>query len=108
MPLDGSSQPPSASLAAPDLADAGTLFHRLNNQLGISLAHAELLEAKSLDEAHRLRAAQVIKSILEAMGTAREIRARLVASVSGTLSASEWSQPSRIRPRVSPLPRSQN
>jgi len=26
------------------------LFHRLNNQLGIILAHAELLEAKSADE----------------------------------------------------------
>ena len=26
------------------------LFHRLNNQLGIILAHAELLEAKAADE----------------------------------------------------------
>jgi hypothetical protein len=51
-----------------------TLFHRLNNQLGIILAHAELLESKVADEKHRVRAAQVIASTLEAMGTAQEIR----------------------------------
>jgi len=50
------------------------LFHRLNNQLGIILAHAELLEAKAPDEMHRARAAQVVSSTLEAMGTAKEIR----------------------------------
>jgi hypothetical protein len=54
--------------------ELGLLFHRLNNQLGIILAHAELLEAKSPDDTHRARAAQVIASVLEAMGTAREIR----------------------------------
>ena len=50
------------------------LFHRLNNQLGIILAHAELLEAKAPDDMHRARAAQVVASALEAMGTANEIR----------------------------------
>lgn len=50
------------------------LFHRLNNQLGIILAHAELLEAKALDDMTRARAAQVVASVLEAMGTAQEIR----------------------------------
>ena len=50
------------------------LFHRLNNQLGIILAHAELLEAKSTDDMNRARAAQVVTSALEAMTTAREIR----------------------------------
>ena len=50
------------------------LFHRLNNQLGIILAHAELLEAKAMDDMNRARAAQVIASALEAMGTATEIR----------------------------------
>lgn len=50
------------------------LFHRLNNQLGIILAHAELLEAKSVDDVNRARAAQVVTSALEAMATAREIR----------------------------------
>jgi hypothetical protein len=50
------------------------LFHRLNNQLGIILAYAELLEAKATDEMNRARAAQVIASALEAIGTATEIR----------------------------------
>jgi hypothetical protein len=50
------------------------LFHRLNNQLGIILAHAELLESKATDDANRSRAAQVVSSVLEAMGTAKEIR----------------------------------
>ena len=50
------------------------LFHRLNNQLGIILANAELLEAKAPDDMHRARAAQVVASTLEAMGTAKEIR----------------------------------
>ena len=54
--------------------DIGLLFHRLNNQLGIILANAELLEAKSGDEMGRARAAQVVTSVLDAMATAREIR----------------------------------
>lgn len=56
------------------------LFHRLNNELGIILSHAELLEAKSADDVNRSRASQVIASVLDAMGTAREIRARLIES----------------------------
>ena len=51
-----------------------TLFHRLNNQLGIILAHAELLESKAVDDRDRVRAAQVVASALEAMGAAKEIR----------------------------------
>jgi len=54
--------------------DISLLFHRLNNQLGIILANAELLEAKSGDEMGRARAAQVVTSVLDAMATAREIR----------------------------------
>lgn len=50
------------------------LFHQLNNQLGIILAHAELLEVKAADESHRARASQVVSSVLDAMTTAREIR----------------------------------
>ena len=50
------------------------LFHRLNNQLGIILAHAELLESKATDDMSRARAGQVVSSTLEAMGTAKEIR----------------------------------
>lgn len=50
------------------------LFHRLNNQLGIILANAELLEARAADDATRARAAQVVSGVLDAMGTAKEIR----------------------------------
>ena len=62
--------------AGGDSEDLGLLFHRLNNQLGIILANAELLEAKSADEMARARAAQVVSSVLDAMTTAREIRLR--------------------------------
>jgi hypothetical protein len=62
-----------APLADPQLR---MLFHRLNNQLGIVLAHAELLEAKASDTSNRARAEQVVKSVLDAMGTAKEIRRR--------------------------------
>ena len=57
-------------------ADLRRLFHQLNNQLGIILAHAELLEVKGASDGHRARAAQVVSSVLDAMGTAREIRKR--------------------------------
>jgi hypothetical protein len=50
------------------------LFHRLNNQLGIILANAELLESKAPDDQHRARASQMIASTLDAMTTAKEIR----------------------------------
>ena len=57
-----------------DSPDLGMLFHRLNNQLGIILANAELLEAKLTDDTSRARASQVVSSVLDAMATAREIR----------------------------------
>jgi len=60
------------------------LFHRLNNQLGIILAHAELLEAKAGDDMHRARAGQVVSSTLEAMSTAKEIRSKIVINPSIT------------------------
>lgn len=65
---------PSTSVNEPQ--DVGLLFHRLNNQLGIILANAELLEAKLSDGTSRARAAQVVASVLDAMATAREIRLR--------------------------------
>jgi hypothetical protein len=63
-----------AKNAMEDSPELRLLFHRLNNQLGIVLAHAELLEAKAPDDMNRARAAQVIASVLEAMATARDIR----------------------------------
>ena len=63
----------SASSEAPDL---GLLFHRLNNQLGIILANAELLEAKLQEENSRARASQIVSGVLDALVTTREIRIR--------------------------------
>jgi len=57
-----------------DIPELQTLFHRLNNQLGIILAHAELLESRAVDDMQRARAGQVVSSALEAMGTAKQIR----------------------------------
>jgi hypothetical protein len=57
-----------------EIPELRLLFHRLNNQLGIILAHAELLESKATDNMNRARAAQVVSSVVEAMGTAKEIR----------------------------------
>jgi hypothetical protein len=50
------------------------LFHRLNNQLGVLLAQAELLEAKAADDASRVRAAEMVSSTLATLSTVREIR----------------------------------
>jgi hypothetical protein len=57
--------------------DLSDLFHRLNNELGIILSHAELLEAKCDQDKNRSRAAQVVAAALEALGTARQIRAHV-------------------------------
>ena len=57
--------------------DLSELFHRLNNELGIILSHAELLEAKCDQDKQRSRAAQVVAAALEALGTARQIRAQM-------------------------------
>jgi len=46
----------------------------LNNQLGIILACAELLELKAVDDVSRTRATEVVTKVLDAMGTAKEIR----------------------------------
>jgi hypothetical protein len=63
-----------ASEPAPPDADMGRLFHRLNNQLGIILANAELLEHRLSDPNHRARAGQVVAGALDAIVTARLIR----------------------------------
>ena len=57
-----------------DESELRLLFHKLNNQLGIILAHAELLESKAVDDANRARAGQLVSSALEAMSTAKAIR----------------------------------
>lgn len=64
---------PTIESAAGDLP---VLFHRLNNQLGVILAHAELLEAKAPDDVHRARAAHVVGAALEAMTVTRVLRER--------------------------------
>jgi adenylate kinase len=61
--------------ANPDLP---RLFHHLNNQLGVILANAELLERRLTDE-QRARAEQVVSGALEAIETARRIRQAMSA-----------------------------
>ena len=71
---------PSDVRAGRDVIDSPELrllFHRLNNQLGIVLAHAELLESKVTDAPCRARASQVVASALEAMVTVRDLRDHL-------------------------------
>jgi hypothetical protein len=64
----------SADSALPAGQDLRVLFHRLNNQLGIILACAELLELKAVDDVSRTRAGEVVAKVLDAMGTTKEIR----------------------------------
>ena len=61
-------EPASAS------GDLSRLFHQLNNQLGIILANAELLENRLTDDTHRQRASQVVASAIEAIDTVRLVR----------------------------------
>ena len=63
---------PVSELKASD--EMNRLFHRLNNQLGIVLAHAEMLEETSVEEAQREHASRVVASVIDALGTTREIR----------------------------------
>jgi hypothetical protein len=58
----------------PGAGDLRVLLHRLNNQLGIILAHAELLEAKAPDDALRARATEIVGATLAAMTVTRSIR----------------------------------
>src|SRR5262245_130167 len=78
-PLDISSRRQNLQVGETDRpmdapAALSLLFHRLNNQLGIVLANAELLEAKATDDTQRARAAQIVAGAVDAMATAREIR----------------------------------
>jgi hypothetical protein len=57
--------------------DLSQLLHQLNNELSIILAHAELLEAKAVDDPGLSRATQVVSGALAAMATVRAIRGRV-------------------------------
>jgi hypothetical protein len=63
-----------ASAEVQTQADLGRLFHRLNNQLGVILANAELLESRLLDETQRARAAQVVSGSIEAIAVVQQLR----------------------------------
>lgn len=54
--------------------DPRALLHRLNNQLGVILAHAELIETKAQDMSQKARASQVVTAALQAMAVSRELR----------------------------------
>lgn len=64
----------SAAFPESHADDLRFLFHRLNNQLGIILACAELLETRAADDSSRARAAEVVAKVLDAMGTTTQIR----------------------------------
>jgi hypothetical protein len=64
----------AVDVSSPDLTG---LFHRLNNQLGIILANAELLESRLTEETQRARASQVVSGALDAISTIQDLR-RLV------------------------------
>ena len=54
--------------------DISRQFHQLNNQLGVILANAELLEQRLTDPGHKARAGQVVAGALEAIAITRQIR----------------------------------
>jgi hypothetical protein len=56
------------------VTDLPRVFHRLNNQLGVILANAELLEARLTAETERARASQVVSGALEAISTIQDLR----------------------------------
>ena len=73
--MNSVSQPGGAPVSEPKASDEmNRLLHRLNNQLGIVLAHAEMLEEKSMEEVQRQHASRVVASVIDALNTSREIR----------------------------------
>ena len=77
----------AAGSAVPAVPDLSAVFHRLNNQLGIILANAELLEARLAEETQRARASQVVSGALEAISTIQDLRRLL--GVRHTLSTND-------------------
>jgi hypothetical protein len=70
--------PPAAAANPDNSAELRKLFHTLNNQLGVILTYAELLEAKAPDQALRSRANQIVTATLDALGTTKALRATIV------------------------------
>ena len=66
--------PTPRSAEAKSQADLARLFHRLNNQLGVILANAELLESRLSDETQRSRASQISAGAIEAIASVLDIR----------------------------------
>jgi hypothetical protein len=66
---------PSTAPTAPlDPTALSQVFHRLNNQLGVILANAELLEARLTEDTQRARASQVVSGALEAISAIQDLR----------------------------------
>jgi len=68
---DTAPRAPQAPEPPPDLSQ---VFHRLNNQLGVVLANAELLEARLTDETQRARAGLVVSGALDAISAVQDLR----------------------------------
>jgi hypothetical protein len=75
---DALQDPSGPSAGVEPSADLSRVFHRLNNQLGVILANAELLEARLADDTQRARAGQVVGGALEAIAAVQDLR-RLVS-----------------------------
>lgn len=67
-------QAPASVRVDPAVQELSGVFHRLNNQLGIILANAELLEARLTEDGLRARASQVVSGALEAISTIQDLR----------------------------------
>lgn len=61
-------------MPADPAVELSQVFHRLNNQLGVILANAELLEARLTEDAQRARAGQVVSGTLEAISAIQDLR----------------------------------
>jgi hypothetical protein len=65
---------PDGQLLETGSLDLSQIFHRLNNQLGVILANAELLESRLTEETQRARAGQVVSGALEAISAIQDLR----------------------------------